>query len=70
MQIVCMNGRETREETQTTMLRYAVSRHTATQPARLQQAWRIITTHRDGTMPPRVELDWRDVETVVVDDNR
>ncbi len=64
MQIVSMNGIETREETQTTMLRFAVPPHTTTAPARLQQAWRIITRHRDE--PPRIDIEWRDVETVIV----
>jgi hypothetical protein len=68
MQTLSMSGNETRQETRTMMLRYAVPPHTSYRSARLQQAW-TVTIYKDG-MPSHQEIEWRDVETVVVDDKR
>lgn len=64
MEIISSSGGESRTETQTTMLRWAVIDGDP-RPPRLQQAWRYVVEASNGTKL-RGGLEWRDIELVVV----
>ena len=66
MQIIEDNGIESRTWTQTTVLRWFVPSGTPTQPPKLQQLWTGIVYARGKVV--RQDQEWRDVETVVIDD--